>query len=107
VWESFDQADRRLIETAAAGEYALSLAEFNTNNARALRDLRTAGVVQIREFDRAMLKTFAEISHDVVAEAGSGDDLSRDIYRSYSEFRASIGEWSAVAERAYLDVRAS
>jgi hypothetical protein len=37
-----------------------------------------------------MLRTFAEISKDVVAEAGSGDDLSKEIYRSYLEFRTLI-----------------
>ena len=30
LWESLDEGDRRLIEIAAAGEYAVSLAEFNT-----------------------------------------------------------------------------
>ena len=52
-----------------------------------------------------MLKTFAEISKDVVANAGSGDDLSRKIYRSYLEFRTLIREWSDI-EGAYLGIRA-
>lgn len=105
VWESFDEGDQRLIEAAAASEYAVSLAEFNTNNALALRRLRAEGTVKIRKFDDAMLRTFAEISKDVVAEAGSGDDLSRKIYRSYMEFRALIREWSDIGEGAYLGVR--
>lgn len=105
VWESFDEGDRRLIEAAAASEYALSLAEFNTNNALALRRLRAEGNVKIRKFDDAMLKTFAEISKDVVARAGSDDNLSGKIYRSYLEFRTLIGEWSDVAEGAYLGIR--
>ncbi|MEX0871314.1 MAG: TRAP transporter substrate-binding protein, partial [Aquisalimonadaceae bacterium] len=76
VWESLDTSDQRLIETAAASEYAVSLAEFNTNNALALRDLRAAGTVRIQRFDDEVLRAFAEISRDVVAEAGSGDELS-------------------------------
>lgn len=102
VWESFDAADQRLIEAAAAGEYAVSLAEFNTNNALALQELRAGGTVKLRKFDDELLKTFAEISKDVVAEAGSGSDLSRDIYRSYVEFRSSIRPWSDISEGAYL-----
>lgn len=105
VWESFDDADRRLIEAAAAGEYAVSLAEFNTNNALALRRLRAEGTVNIRKFDDDMLKTLSDISQEVVARAGSGDDLSRRIYRSYLEFRSSIREWTDVAEGAYLGMR--
>jgi TRAP-type mannitol/chloroaromatic compound transport system substrate-binding protein len=106
VWERLAAADRRLIEMAAASEYAVSLAEFNTNNARALRDLRAGGRVQIREFDPVMLKTFAEISKDVVAQAGSGDALSRKVYQSYMAFRTLIRGWSEVAEGAFLGIRA-
>jgi TRAP-type mannitol/chloroaromatic compound transport system substrate-binding protein len=105
VWKSLGEGDRRLIESAAASEYAASLAEFNTNNALALRKLRAKGTVKIRRFDDGTLKRLAEISHDVVAEAGSGDDLSRRIYRSYLEFRSLIGEWSDISEGEYLVIR--
>jgi TRAP-type mannitol/chloroaromatic compound transport system substrate-binding protein len=106
VWESFDDADRHLIETAAAAEYGVSLAEFNTNNALAMRKLRMDSTVRIRRFDDRLLKSFAEISKDVVAKAGSGDDLSRKTYQSYLEFRALISEWSDIAEGTYLGIRA-
>ena len=57
-----------------------SLAEFNTNNARSLRQLRDEGTVTILKFDDSLLKTFFEISKDVVTEIGGGDELSRKIY---------------------------
>lgn len=105
VWESLDESDRQLIEAAAAGEYTVSLAEFNTNNARALHQLQAQSGVKIRKFDDTMLKTFAEISKDVVAEAGAGDEYSTKVYRSYLAFRASIRNWSDAAEGAYLGAR--
>jgi TRAP-type mannitol/chloroaromatic compound transport system substrate-binding protein len=106
VWGDLDESDRRLIEAAAIGEYAVSLAEFNANNARALRRLRQEGRVQLRQFDEAILRAFADISRDLVDEAGAVDDLSRKIHRSYSEFRSLMREWSEVSEGAYLGVRA-
>jgi TRAP-type mannitol/chloroaromatic compound transport system substrate-binding protein len=105
VWESFDEGDQRLIEAAAAGEYARSLAEFNANNALWLRRLRAEGAVTILEFDSSLLRAFFNISQEVVAEAGAGDELSRKIYESYQQFRASIMDWSDVAERAFLNSR--
>jgi hypothetical protein len=45
------------------------------------------------------------MSKDVVAEAGSGDDLSKKLYASYEQFRASIMDWSDIAERAFLNAR--
>jgi TRAP-type mannitol/chloroaromatic compound transport system substrate-binding protein len=105
VWESFDESDRRVIEAVAACEYARSLAEYNANNALWLRKLRDEGTVKVLKFDDALLKTFLAISKDVVAEIGSGDALSKKIYRSYEQFRTSIMDWSDVAERAFLNSR--
>ncbi len=105
VWESFSESDRRVVEAVAAGECARSLAEFNANNALALRKLRDEGTVKILKFDDSLLKAFFAISKDVVAEIGSGDELSRKIYASYQQFRASIMDWSDIAERAFLNSR--
>ena len=89
----------------AAGEYARSLAEFIANNARSLRKLRDEGTVKILKFDDSLLKSFLAISRDVVAEIGSGDEISRKIYASYQQFGASIMDWSDIAERAFLNSR--
>jgi len=106
VWDSFDAGDRQLFEACAAAEYARSLAEFNANNATSLRKLRDEGKVKILKFDDAVLKALYGISKDVVAQAGSGDALSKKVYASYQQFRASIMDWSDISERAYLNSRA-
>jgi len=105
VWESLDASDRKVFEAVAACEYARSLAEFNANNALSLRKLRAEGTVRFLKFDDSVLRAFLATSKDVVAEAGSGDALSRKIYQSYAQFRASIMDWSDIAERAYLNSR--
>ena len=105
VWESFNASDRRVFEAVAACEYARSLAEFNANNALWLRKLRDEGTVKILKFDNSLLKVMLAISKDVAPEIGSGDELSKKIYGSYQQFRASIADWSDIAERAYLNSR--
>jgi TRAP-type mannitol/chloroaromatic compound transport system substrate-binding protein len=105
VWESFAVGDQRVLEGVAACEYARSVAEFNANNALSLRRLRDEGAVKILKFDDALLKGFLAISRDVIAEIGSGDELSKKIYASYQRFRASIMDWSDIAERAFLNSR--
>jgi TRAP-type mannitol/chloroaromatic compound transport system substrate-binding protein len=89
----------------AASEYARSLAEFNANNALSLRKLRQEGSVKILKFDDSVLRALHPISKDVVAEAGAHDELSQKIYASYNQFRASIMDWSDIAERAFLNSR--
>jgi TRAP-type mannitol/chloroaromatic compound transport system substrate-binding protein len=105
VWESLDASDQRLIEAVAAAEYARSLAEFNANNAFALRKLRQESAVKIQKFDDALLRALLGMSRDVVAEIGAGDDLSRKILASYQQFRGSIMQWSDISERAYMNAR--
>jgi TRAP-type mannitol/chloroaromatic compound transport system substrate-binding protein len=106
VWESLDASDRQAIDAVAACEYARSLAEFDANNALSLRKLRHEGGVKILKFNDALLKAFIKQSKDVVADAGSRDDICRKIYASYDKFRTSIMDWSDISERAYLNGRA-
>lgn len=105
VWEGLPPGDRRMIEVAAAGEFATSLAEFNANNAYALRQLRHEGRVHLARFPDPVLAALREISREVVAEAGEGDDLSRRIHASYRDFLEQIADWTGISESAYLTAR--
>ncbi len=51
------------------------------------------------------MRALLGISKEVVAEIGSGDDLTKKIYNSYEQFRSSIMDWSDIAERAFLNAR--
>ena len=53
----------------------------------------------------SVLKELNRISKDVVAEAGSGDELCRKIYASYQQFLPLIIDWSDIAEGAVLSSR--
>ncbi|HEX2364130.1 MAG TPA: TRAP transporter substrate-binding protein [Bradyrhizobium sp.] len=105
IWQGLDASDRQIIEAAATSEYTRSLAEFNTNNAIWLDKLRGEDRVKILKFDDSVLRTFPKLSQEVVAEIGAVDDLSRKIYASYQQFRASAMNWSDIAERAFLNSR--
>jgi TRAP-type mannitol/chloroaromatic compound transport system substrate-binding protein len=105
LWDGLAASDRRLIEDAAAAEYTRSLADFNANNAKALRALRDARIVKITKFDDAQLKELHRISKDVVAEAGAASSVSRKVYESYQRFLPLITDWSDIAEGAVLHSR--
>ncbi|MGE0759531.1 MAG: TRAP transporter substrate-binding protein [Pirellulaceae bacterium] len=105
VWDGLSESDRQLIQAVAEGEFAVSLAEFNTNNALSLRRLREEGSVRVARFPDSVLNTLRDVSVDVVAELGSGDDLARRIYASFTNFREVIAEWTAVSEGAYIGTR--
>jgi TRAP-type mannitol/chloroaromatic compound transport system substrate-binding protein len=105
VWESFDAGDQQFFEAVAACEYARSLTEYSASNALSLRKLRDEDTVKILKFDDSILKAFLAVSKEVVAEVGSGDELSKKIYASYQQFRALIIDWNGIAEGAYQNSR--
>jgi TRAP-type mannitol/chloroaromatic compound transport system substrate-binding protein len=104
-WDSLTAEERGLITTVANAEYTYSLAEFNTNNAKSLQELRQDKNIEIRKFDDSILKAFGERSGEVMAEVGAKDPLTRRTYQSYMEFRNRYTPWSDMAERAYLNAR--
>jgi TRAP-type mannitol/chloroaromatic compound transport system substrate-binding protein len=104
-WDSLTAEERGLITTVANAEYTYSLAEFNTNNAKSLQELRQDKNIEIRKFDDSILKAFGERSGEVIAEVGAKDPLTRRTCQSYMEFRNRCTPWSDMAERAYLNAR--
>jgi TRAP-type mannitol/chloroaromatic compound transport system substrate-binding protein len=104
-WDNLSAEDRDIITTVVNAEYTYSLAEFNTNNAKFLQELRQSKNIEIRKFDDSLLQALGEASGEVMAEVGSKDPLTRRIYQSYIEFRSRCKPWSDVAERGFLNGR--
>jgi TRAP-type mannitol/chloroaromatic compound transport system substrate-binding protein len=61
--------------------------------------------VKVLKLPDSVLKELYRASADVVAEAGSSDDLSRKIYASYQAFLPLIIDWSDIAEGSLLNSR--
>jgi TRAP-type mannitol/chloroaromatic compound transport system substrate-binding protein len=74
-------------------------------SSRPLCKVNQANWVSLHLARLSILKGFLAVSKDVVAEAGSGDALSRKIYASYQQFRALIIDWNGIAEGAYQNSR--
>ena len=104
-WDNLSAEDRNIITTVVNAEYTYSLAEFNTNNAKFLKELRQDRNIEIRKFDDPLLQALGKASGEVMAEVGSKDPLTRRIYQSYIEFRSRCMPWSDVAERGFLNGR--
>ena len=104
-WDNLSAEDRNIITTVVNAEYTYSLAEFNTNNAKSLQELRQDKNIEIRKFDDSLLQALGRASGEVMAEVGSKDPLTRRIYQSYIEFRSRCMPWSDVAERGFLNGR--
>jgi TRAP-type mannitol/chloroaromatic compound transport system substrate-binding protein len=105
LWDGLTQSERALIEAAALAEVTRSLAQFNAENARALKLLRAEGRIKILRFDDELIKTFGKLSKEVLADTAAKDPLTRKIYDSYMAFLAGIMDWGELSETGYRDTR--
>ena len=79
---------RAVVRTAAEVENSRLLSEFTTKNAIATEELETEYGVMFESLpDDGLLRWF-DVSTEVNADAGSGGDINRRIYDSWSRFRA-------------------
>ena len=94
-----------MIEAAAQAEVTRSLAEFNAQNATALKLLRGDERIKIVRFNDQLIRTFGHLSKEVLAEMAAKDPLTRKVYDSYMAFLAGIMDWGELSETGYRDTR--
>lgn len=107
LWDGFPAADRALFTACALAENNYNLAEFNANNAAALKTLVTKHGVAYRPFPGPVFKGMAEAARDVVAAAGAKDALARKVHGGYLAARKILTDWTGVSDRAYFTMRDS
>jgi TRAP-type mannitol/chloroaromatic compound transport system substrate-binding protein len=105
LWDGLAPADRALIEVAAAAELARSLAQFNAENAKALKLLRADERIKILRFNDDLIGELGRLSKEVVAEIGAKDPLTRKVYDSYTAFLSGVMDWGELSETGYRDTR--
>jgi TRAP-type mannitol/chloroaromatic compound transport system substrate-binding protein len=105
LWDALTPTERVLIEAAASAEVTRSLAEFNAQNTKALKQLRAEKHVRIVRFSDALIKTFGRLSKEVLAETAKKDPLTGKVYASYTAFLAGVMDWGELSETGYRDTR--
>ncbi|WP_191254205.1 TRAP transporter substrate-binding protein [Kordiimonas sediminis] len=105
VWNDMSQMEKAIIQAAADAENDTMLAEFNINNARSLDTLISEHGVKLHRFSDDILRKLGEVSAEVVAEAGSADDLSKRVFDSFNTARSNGMKWGAIAEQAFAAAR--
>ena len=105
LWEALEPSQRALIEAAAHAEVTRSLAQFNAENVKALKQLRADERIKIRRFNDELIKTFGKLSKEVLADTAAKDPLTRKVYDSYTAFLAGVMDWGELSETGYRDTR--
>ncbi len=80
------------------------LAQFDAQNALYLQKIRDEGQVQILPFPEGVLSALRQKMEEVLQEMISGDPFCRKMYASYTDFQKRIAPWTAITEKAYLEL---
>jgi TRAP-type mannitol/chloroaromatic compound transport system substrate-binding protein len=105
LWDGLAPSEKALIEAAAQAEVTLSLAQFNFENVRALKQLRNDKRVKMLRFNDELIRTFGKISKEVIADTAARDPLTRKVAESYMAFLAGVMDWGELSETGYRDTR--
>jgi TRAP-type mannitol/chloroaromatic compound transport system substrate-binding protein len=105
LWDGLTPSEQVLIETAAAAEFTLSLAQFNAENVRALKGLRADSRVKITRFNDQLIKVFGKLSKEVIIDTAAKDPLTRKVVESYQAFLAGVMDWGGLSETGYRATR--
>ena len=81
------------------------LADYTARNNQALQTLINKHKVEMRQYPDDVIKKLNELSQAVIADVGKHDKLSGKIYKSFTDFRKNVIQWSAVSEQAYMQAR--
>jgi TRAP-type mannitol/chloroaromatic compound transport system substrate-binding protein len=92
-----------VIEAASAAEFTRSLAQFNSENIKALKVLRADPRIKITRFNDQLIKVFGKLSKEVIADTAAKDPLTRKVVESYVAFLAGIMDWGELSETGYRD----
>ena len=105
VWDGLGAADQAIVSGATTAELTRSLAEFNSENVKALKLLRDNPRIKLRRFDDTLIKAFGKVSQEVMSDMAARDPLTRRIYDSYRSFLAGVMDWGELSETGYRGTR--
>ncbi|KKM75214.1 hypothetical protein LCGC14_1392480 [marine sediment metagenome] len=104
AWETLP-ADLQAIITYAAEAENMSLwSEMEQKNQQALQELKARDDVDLRPFPDDVIKTLSVMTKQTLEEEAAASPKFKKVYDAYQEFRKQDADWSAISERAYLNL---
>ncbi|MBI4829474.1 MAG: TRAP transporter substrate-binding protein [Nitrospinae bacterium] len=102
AWDSLPKDLQAIVRAAAAENYVKTLAEFDVNNAQALRELRETYKVKVTRYPDDVLRAFKKYASETIQELAAVSQNARAIYDSYHAFAGKVGPWTEKSQRAYM-----
>ncbi|WP_020696877.1 TRAP transporter substrate-binding protein [Reyranella massiliensis] len=100
AFEALPAAYKEAISVAAGDTVGWSLAKYDAQNPRALREL-IAGGAKVLPFSQAMMEAAFNAANEIYAETSAKNPKFRKVYESWKPFRAEEVLWFRVVENTF------
>lgn len=104
LWDKLSATDQAIIKAACQAENGNMYDEINARNGPALEQLVREHGVQLRRLSDDIFKAFADAAGDLIPTL-IDDDIGRRVLDSFLNARRSIGGWTDIQERAFVELR--
>ncbi len=101
AYESLPKDLQRILDAVAAETSIWSLSEFEAKNGQALQELVTKHKVKLVRFPDDVLNALRKFAEEVVEEEASKDPVAKKVNEAFKAFKAKVGAWGQISERAY------
>lgn len=101
AFEGLSSDLQEIIRAATNRSSVWMLAQFEGKNNFYLQKLLKEHQVHLRKFPDDVLATFKRYAQEVINEIIEHDEMSRKVYKSFSEFRKNIISWAEISEKVY------
>lgn len=104
AYESLPKDLQAILDAVAMETNMWSLSEFEAGNGAALQELISKHNVNLKRFPEDLLAGLRKLAVDVLEEEANKDPLARKVHDAFKKFKAQVGVWGSVSEKAYYDV---
>jgi TRAP-type mannitol/chloroaromatic compound transport system substrate-binding protein len=104
AYESLPTELQQALDAIAAETNMWSLCEFEAGNGAALQTLISEHNVNLVRFPDQLLEDLRKLANETLEEEASKDTMSRKVHDAFKKFKAQVGVWGSVSERAYYDL---
>ena len=93
-----------IIDAVAMETNLWSLSEFEAGNGAALQELISKHNVNLVRFPEKMMEDLRKLATETLEEEANKDAMSRKVHDAFKKFKAQVGVWGTISEKAYYDL---
>ena len=93
-----------IIDTACKAVNLDMLSDYTAKNNLALQYLKSENI-NILKFPNEVLTKLRVISDKILKEISLTDDITKEVYKSYTEFQSNVKPWTDISDKSYLNIR--